>query len=159
MTWKREPSLTREERNELRILRLGALVSTTIASPRSVATYDTTSTFRPQPKENVLESAAYENAVRDLGYCVRCGRVCRPQFCHRDEGKGAHLKTDVREGWAGCGPGPWGHGCHHYVGTSGKLPKEERRAEDLRCGALTRAALRQRGTWPKSVPEWEGDER
>jgi hypothetical protein len=62
------------------------------------------SVVRAQPKENILKSAAYENAVRDLGYCVRCGLECRPQFCHRDEGKGTGIKTDVREGWAGCGP-------------------------------------------------------
>ena len=58
------------------------------------------------------------------------------------------IKTDVREGWAGCAD------CHYFVGTSGKLPKAERRAEDLRLGGLTRAELLLTGTWPKSAPMW-----
>lgn len=107
------------------------------------------------PKANMLKSAAYENAVRGLGYCVRCGYVCRPQFCHRDETKGGMLKTDVREGWAGCGPHDNTLGCHYFVGTSGTLSKAERRAEDLRLGAITRVEVRRRGTWPASVPAWE----
>lgn len=113
-----------------------------------------TCTGVPIPKKNVATSPAYENAVRDLGYCVRCGRKCRPQFCHRDEGKGVGIKTDVREGWAGCGPGPWGQGCHYIVGMSGTLTKEQRRAEDLRLGVLTRAAVMAAGTWPKRLPIW-----
>ena len=112
------------------------------------------STARPAPKENVLKSAAYENAVRLIGRCMRCGYVCRPQFCHRDEGKGGHIKTDVREGWAGCGPHDNTMGCHYFVGTSGSLSKEQRRAEDLRLGALTRAEVLRLGIWPKSVPLW-----
>jgi hypothetical protein len=99
-------------------------------------------------KEDSSQSSPYMTAAKALGYCMRCGCACRPQFCHRDEGKGMGIKTDCREGWAGCA------GCHFYVGTSGKLPKEQRRAEDLRLGAKTRAELIKRGTWPKSVPMW-----
>lgn len=107
------------------------------------------------PKESMLESAAYEAAVRNLGYCVRCGRTCRPQFCHADMGKGQSIKTDVRRGWAGCGRwSPMDPGCHYVVGTSGTLPKAERRAEDERLGRLTRDAVRKAGTWPKGVPDW-----
>lgn len=113
------------------------------------------STTAPAPKERVLKSAAYENAVRALGFCVRCGRACRPQFCHADQGKGQGLKTDVREGWAGCGCwGPMDPGCHYIVGTSGTLPKEERRAEEKRLAATTRHEVRVRGLWPKNVAEW-----
>jgi hypothetical protein len=111
-------------------------------------------TAGPAPKENVLESPAYENAVRALGVCVRCWYACRPQFCHTDQGKGAGIKTDVRLGWAGCGPHGNSMGCHHYVGTSGSLSKEERREEDRRLSAITRRLLRQRGLWPASVPEF-----
>lgn len=111
-------------------------------------------TTGPKPKECVLKSPAYENAVRAIGRCMRCGYVCRPQFCHRDEGKGGHIKTDVREGWAGCGPHDDTMGCHFFVGTSGTLSKEERRAEDLRLGALTRAEVERLGLWPRSVPRW-----
>lgn len=155
MSWKRPQPQSREERVAARSQRLGELVSTRLATAaEGRAVVYGGSTRGPRPKECVLESAAYENAVRDLGFCVRCRRKCRPQFCHRDEGKGAHIKTDVREGWAGCGPGPWGHGCHYFVGTSGTLTKEQRRAEDLRLGRITRALVRRRGLWPKSVPDW-----
>lgn len=122
--------------------------------PLARGTYAGTTTG-PAPKENPVVSAAYENAVRDLGRCMRCGRVCRPQFCHGDMGKGQGIKTDVREGWAGCGPGPWGNGCHYLVGTSGTLLKEERRAEEKQLAAKTRRAVDTAGTWPPSVPRWE----
>jgi hypothetical protein len=108
------------------------------------------------PKEEASQSQAYMDAVRGLGYCVRCGRTCRPQFCHGDQGKGTGLKTDVRAGWAGCGPwGPQDPGCHYVVGTSGTLSKAERRAEEGRLAALTRAAVLKAGTWPKSLPVWQ----
>lgn len=100
-------------------------------------------------KENASQHSGYMEAVRGLGYCVRCGKVCRPQFCHRDEGKGIGIKTDCREGWAGCAD------CHHFVGTSGTLPREERRAEDLEMGRRTRAAVKAAGTWPARLPAWE----
>lgn len=104
------------------------------------------------PKENALESAAYENAVRALGYCVRCGWVGRPQFCHRDCGKGIAIKTDSREGWAGCDD------CHALLGGhkgGGRMPKEQRRAEEDRLAAITRAEVLRRGMWPKGVPMLE----
>jgi hypothetical protein len=107
------------------------------------------------PKEGVCTSTAYENAVRSLGYCVRCGRTCRPQFCHADQGKGTGIKTDVRRGWAGCGYwSPEDLGCHYIVGTSGELPKAERRAEEDRLAEITRGEVLRRGLWPKSVPMW-----
>lgn len=110
-------------------------------------------TAAPVPKEDVLTSEAYRRAVRGLE-CMRCGYPPRSQFCHTDEGKGAGIKTDDRKGWAGCGPHDGQPGCHHFVGTSGTLPKAERRAEDARLAAKTRETLRARGLWPKNVPEW-----
>ncbi len=110
-------------------------------------------TAAPAPKEDVLTSEAYRRAVRGLE-CMRCGHPPRSQFCHTDEGKGTGIKTDDRRGWAGCGPHDGQPGCHHFVGTSGTLPKAERRAEDARLAAKTRETLRARGLWPKSVPEW-----
>lgn len=107
----------------------------------------------PAPKEDVLTSEAYRRAVRGLE-CMRCGYPPRSQFCHTDQGKGAGIKTDDRRGWAGCGPHDGAPGCHHFVGTSGTLPKAERRAEDARLAAKTRETLRARGLWPKGVPEW-----
>jgi hypothetical protein len=102
------------------------------------------------PKEQMLQHEGYMAAVRLLGYCMLCRHSCRPQFCHRDQGKGMGLKTDVREGWPGCAE------CHYMVGTSGKLAKEDRRALELRLGAQTREAVKAAGMWPKRLPEWTG---
>lgn len=154
MTWTRIiPTAAEREAEKNRRMR-ERLEGMRMAPRLNVGTY-AGATAGPAPKENPLESAAYEDAVRNLGFCVRCGRTCRPQFCHRDQGKGQGMKTDVRGGWAGCGPGAWGNGCHYIVGTAGALAKETRRVEEDRLAALTREALRRRGTWPKSVPMWE----
>ncbi len=144
-----------QERQDERNARMARMVESVARAAKPAVSYGG-STTGPRPKENVLESPAYEAAVRNLGRCMRCGRTCRPQFCHRDEGKGQGIKTDVREGWAGCGYwSPQDPGCHYIVGTSGTLTKEERRAEDLRLGAITRAAVIAAGTWPKNLPMWK----
>jgi hypothetical protein len=106
-----------------------------------------------QPKTNPLQHVGYMKAVRDLGYCQLCGRWCRPQFCHRDEGKGTGIKTDCREGWNGCAD------CHHKVGTERIYEKERRRLLELNLGALTRAAVLDAGTWPKRLPMWTAIEQ
>lgn len=103
-------------------------------------------------KENPLQHAGYMAAVRDLGYCMLCRRSCRPQFCHADMGKGERIKTDVRRGWPGCGPGDWGNGCHWLVGTSGQYPKDERRALEADLGRRTQEAVKAAGTWPTGLP-------
>jgi hypothetical protein len=111
---------------------------------------------RAQPvlKENASQSEAYMDAVRSLP-CQRCNHPPRSQFCHADQGKGTGIKTDVRRGWAGCGPHGNEMGCHHLVGTSGTLPKAERRAEEKRLAAKTRAEVLRRNLWPKSLPLWK----
>lgn len=102
----------------------------------------------PVEKESAIQSAAYMNAVRSLGYCMHCGVECRPDFCHRDMGKGAGIKTDCREGWPGCRP------CHDFIGASGKLRREDKREVELMLGAKTRAAIEAAGMWPASLPRW-----
>jgi hypothetical protein len=105
-------------------------------------------------KENPLVSEAYRELVRAMP-CAHCGRPPRSQFCHADMGKGAGLKTDDRRGWPGCGPhGDHQPGCHWLVGTSGRIPKAERRALEERYGAQTRAAILAAGKWPKNLPLW-----
>lgn len=144
MTWARPPQPTRAERLRARQKRMAAQVVR--ARPATMGG----TTAGAQPKECAVESAAYERAVRDLGYCMRCRCTCRPQFCHRDQGKGAGIKTDVREGWPGC------ERCHALLGGhagGARMPKDNRRAEELHLGFLTRRALRERGTWPPSVPD------
>lgn len=157
----RRTPMTRRNAPEARAAQRAAERAATLAAPF-------TATLRPLhtarmgrcdgvavavPKEDVLTSEAYRRAVRGLE-CMRCGHPPRSQFCHTDEGKGTGIKTDDRKGWAGCGPHDGTPGCHHFVGTSGTLPKAERRAEDARLAAKTRETLRARGLWPKSVPEW-----
>ena len=105
------------------------------------------------PKENVVVSEAYRNIVRGLP-CMRCGYPPRSQFCHTDEGKGAHIKTDDRRGWAGCGPRIGSQGCHFLVGTSGTFAKAVRRALDDEYAAKTRETVIRLGLWPKNLPEY-----
>ncbi len=109
------------------------------------------------PKENVLRSTRYEAQVRKLT-CRRCGIAGFSQFCHTDEGKGQGIKTDVRRGWAGCGPHPEGNttvpGCHWYVGTSGNMTREERRAFEEWAAFSTRAEILTLGQWPPRLPLW-----
>jgi hypothetical protein len=108
----------------------------------------------PLVKSMPLQHAGYMDLVRSMA-CYRCRHRPRSQFCHRDEGKGGGLKTDCREGWPGCGPHDGMPGCHWYVGTSGNLPKAQRRAFELEAGAATRAAVIASGQWPKRLPLWE----
>lgn len=105
-------------------------------------------------KDQVLESAAYENLVRAMP-CAHCGRPPRSQFCHADMGKGMGIKTDVRRGWPGCGPHDGEPGCHWLLGTSGRIARDERRALEARYGAQARAAVLAAGKWPKNLPAWQ----
>jgi len=109
------------------------------------------------PKENVLTSPTFEARTRKFA-CRRCGYLPPKggnQFCHRDEGKGLGIKTDVREGWAGCGPHDGLPGCHWLMGTSGKIPKAERRRLEIEYGASNRAEMLAKGLWPKGLPLYE----
>ncbi|MDO9236204.1 MAG: hypothetical protein Q7U28_09265 [Aquabacterium sp.] len=114
-------------------------------------------TVTASPKENVLTSLIYQARVRKLP-CARCGIVNFIQFCHSDEGKGIGIKTDDRRGWPGCGlhleGGKMVNGCHWFVGTSGELKREERRALEAQYSSETRAKILQRGEWPKNLPIW-----
>ncbi len=110
----------------------------------------------PMPKEAPIQHEGYMAAVRTLA-CARCGIVGFTQFCHADEGKGMGLKTDCRYGWPGCGPHGADPGCHWYVGTSGRMGKEARRAFEASAAAHTRADIRRRGLWPRSLPQLPED--
>lgn len=101
----------------------------------------------PVLKEKALQHQGYMNLVRAMP-CARCGHRPRSQFCHSDMDKGMGIKTDCRRGWPGCAE------CHWFVGTSGTLPREERRALEDTYAAQTRAAILAAGTWPKRLPLW-----
>lgn len=100
-------------------------------------------------KECASQHSGYMAAVRDLGYCMRCRKACRPQFCHRDQTKGMGIKTDVREGWPGCAE------CHHLVGSTGFYQREEKRALETDLGRRTREAVKAAGTWPARLGMWQ----
>ena len=116
---------------------------------------------RPRPKDSAVQSEAYMAAVRRLA-CARCGTFAPGliQFCHADAvggrgGKGKGLKIDCRRGWPGCGPHGAERGCHWYVGTSGRMKKDERRAFEAEAGARTRGAVEAAGWWPAGLPKWD----
>jgi hypothetical protein len=102
------------------------------------------------PKEDASQSGTYMAAAKALGYCMRCGKPSTYKgdldFCHADYGKGEAIKTDVRLGWPGC------RACHEVVGR--QLLKPVRRAIEFLLGVMTRAAMRDAGTWPKNLPDW-----
>lgn len=152
MLTRRAPQPDRAERLRARTKRMATMARTVAARPTTATMGGTTAA--PAPKECALQHQGYMAAVRDLGYCMLCRRACRPQFCHADQGKGERIKTDVRRGWPGCGPGPWGAGCHWLLGTSGQYEKQERRALEDDLARRTRAAVLADGTWPRRLPMW-----
>ena len=107
------------------------------------------------PKAEPLQHGRYMAAVRGLR-CYRCHAPPRSQFCHADilgkGGKGIGIKSDCRLGWPGCVV------CHHYVGTSGAMPKEARHRYEDEAGRATRATIRDLGLWPATLPAWADDE-
>lgn len=109
--------------------------------------------IQPIEKENALQHLGYMALVRKLP-CARCGAVGFSQFCHADEGKGERIKTDCRRGWPGCGPHDGQPGCHWFVGTSGRMPKADRREFERLAGARTREKVVGSGKWPKRLPLW-----
>lgn len=146
--------LDRDQRVEARAARMANLAEIVRAAPPA-ARGVVARVLGPAaaiPKEGAIQSAAYERAAKALGYCMRCGRQVVPltgelDFCHRDMGKGQGIKTDSREGWPGC------RDCHEVVGR--ELARPVRRAVELLLGLMTRAAIREAGTWPKTLAEWK----
>ncbi len=98
-------------------------------------------------KENALQHEVYMQLVRMLP-CAHCGKHGPSQFCHADMGKGQGLKTDCRRGFPGCPE------CHTLLGSSGKIPRAERRELEARYGDETRARIIDMGIWPKRLPQW-----
>lgn len=143
-----DPEVLRQRRAASRAANIDMLLATT--GRHAVMGGATSGT--PLAKERASQSQAYQVAVRAIGYCMRCGATLIPrtgaaQFCHRDQGKGTSLKTDVRGGWCGCAS------CHRIVGMSGLLPKPLRRLVEDFLAWKTRCALRRMGLWPKSLPD------
>jgi len=102
----------------------------------------------PVEKEGVIaEHGVYMQLVRMLP-CAHCNRHGPSQFCHADMGKGIGIKTDCRRGFPGCPE------CHALLGSSGKIPRAERRELERRYGEQTRAKMLELKLWPRTLPLW-----
>jgi hypothetical protein len=141
-----------EQRRAARTMRMANMAEAVRAAPacaRGVITR-VLGPAAPVPKEDVSQSGAYMVAAKALGYCVRCSKPSSGpgsiQFCHADMDKGQGIKTDVRRGWPGC------IDCHETVGR--RMLKPVRRAIEYLLGVMTRAAVREAGTWPKNLSDW-----
>ena len=99
------------------------------------------------PKENAIQHSGYMNLVRAMA-CMHCGRPPRSDFAHADQGKGQGIKTDCRRGFPLC------RACHHMVGSTGTLGRDERRRLEAVWGARTRERIEAEGTWPVRLPRW-----
>lgn len=106
---------------------------------------------QPVEKECALQHAGYMDVVRAMP-CARCRAPPRSDFAHADMDKGIGIKTDCRRGFPACRP------CHTLLGSSGKIPRAERRDLEAQYGAQTRDEVLRLGLWPKRLPRWEANE-
>lgn len=106
--------------------------------------------FVAVPKGESIQHQGFMRLVRMLP-CAHCGIEGYSQFCHSDEGKGAGIKSDCREGWPGCSPRPGVPGCHYLIGTQRIYPKADRRELERSMAAATRKKIYDLGLWPKDL--------
>jgi hypothetical protein len=121
----------------------GAPAAWTEAAPVDPAAW--AATPKPAP---ALQHKGYMDTVRRMP-CAHCGKAGPSQFCHRDQGKGLGIKTDCREGFPGCAQ------CHELLGSSGKIPRIERRELELLYGMRTRGEVVRRKKWPADLAPWQ----
>ena len=86
------------------------------------------------PKNKPIRSAKWLQAVRELKCCVICGSY-GVQAAHRNEGKGAGMKTSDCLTAALCVP------CHSGIDQGRTMTREEKRALMDRAIVLTVEAL------------------
>lgn len=86
------------------------------------------------PKNKPIRSAKWLQAVRELECCVICGSY-GVQAAHRNEGKGAGMKTSDCLTAALCVP------CHSGIDQGRTMTREEKRALMDRAIVLTVEAL------------------
>ena len=86
------------------------------------------------PKNKPIRSAKWLQAVRELECCVICGSY-GVQAAHRNEGKGAGMKTSDCLTAALCVP------CHSGIDQGKDMTREEKRALMDRAIVLTVEAL------------------
>jgi len=86
------------------------------------------------PKNNPVRSKQWLQAVRELEYCVLCGAY-GVQAAHRNEGKGAGMKTSDCLTAALC------PGCHSEIDQGKGMDRDERRATMDAAIVMTLEAL------------------
>lgn len=94
----------------------------------------------PILKDNPVRSESYRRYVAALP-CWRCSLEGYSQAAHADEGKGLALKACDLTCYPACGPHDGLPGCHHFIGTSGSISREDRRALEKQAAADTQLAL------------------
>lgn len=94
----------------------------------------------PIVKAEPVRSEAYRRLVAGLP-CWRCGVHGYSQAAHSDEGKGLALKACDLTCWPGCGPHDGLVGCHYFVGSTGSISRDDRRALEKQAAADTQATL------------------
>lgn len=112
------------------------------------STYAGAVTLQLVPKEEPRQHHGYMNLVRAMA-CMHCGKPPRSDFAHADQGKGIGIKTDCRRGFPLC------RACHHLIGSTGQLGREERRRIEAEYASRTRAQILADGNWPARLPKWE----
>lgn len=105
------------------------------------------------PKAEPVRHEGYRRLVASLP-CAHCFVFGYSQAAHGDQGKGMGIKSDDRTCYPACGPHDGSPGCHWFIGTSGQIPREIRRAMERDYAARTRATIINLGRWPADLPIW-----
>lgn len=112
----------------------------------------------PVPKRIYVRDRDYRSWVASLD-CMHCGISGYSQCAHSDDNgagaKGMGIKSSDDTSYPACGPHPrpdgsTDPGCHWLIGTSGRIPKAERRALEATYSAKTRE-LRQKPSETKNA--------
>ena len=99
-------------------------------------------------KECPARSEAYRRLVAAMP-CANCGAAGPNQAAHANFGKGMGIKSSDTTCFPLC------VACHQDHDQGGMLPRDVRRANESRWGAMTRAAIIAAGAWPANLPLWE----
>ena len=94
----------------------------------------------------IFRSELWLQAVRNIGRCMNCDAICRPDPAHRNEGKGVGLKQHDSLVAALC------RRCHDLLDQGSRLTREERRALWNRAYVRTMEWLTEEGFFAQFAP-------
>jgi hypothetical protein len=115
-------------------------------------TYEARQTLVSVPKEQIVRSEPYRRLVAALP-CAHCLIEGFSQAAHPPPtAKGR--KEDDRATFPLCATRPGVRGCHADFDQYRLIPAPAMREQARTWGRQTRAAIRNGGNWPASVPEW-----